>query len=336
MSIELEPSDPKWGSFRPDARKGNHIIVYEAGNREIRRFRDTLTQLAVVLSCDPVIDATLLLEDPKISNDRIHDEKAAFLNILRPEIASRLNVAEVYGVADNEEDPSKLPGTILGEPVGMLLQTLRHHDYDKIKGRPDAFSTILKILLLRWIRGKGPITSSELGQLANCSYPTIKSARGKLEKYLKDDPHRGVELRRFPESAWRKLLADSEELRQTRRFVSAAPRPVLKNVEKATKLSSNQYAIGGIIGARHHLPGIDLVGEPRLDLIAFQQSDREIDKSIAKIDPSLQLAETGQAAQVAVHRLYREESYFDRDKENRTVADEVECLLDLHDAQLDL
>tara|TARA_R100000027_G_scaffold64353_1_gene57747 strand:+ start:2555 stop:3610 length:1056 start_codon:yes stop_codon:yes gene_type:complete len=335
MKIIYEPSDPKWGSYRPDARFGNTVLEYKRGIKDVRMLRDSLTQLAMTVGHDPMIYGILLLDEPKISADRIQGEWEGFRSIIRDEITDRLSLFPKYGTEEQSPELFRNSSPLDSSTIHELFHQLQRKDPKKHSRNPDAFSTILKILLLYWFRGLGPVSSSHLGDLADCSYPTIKAAREKLEKYLKEDPRRGVELRRFPESAWTKLLADSEDVRQTRRFVSAAPRPALKNAEKANKLSSVQYAIGGIIGARHHFPGIDLVGEPRLDLIAFQQSDREIEKAISKIDPSLRPAETGQTAQVVIHRLHRRESYFQEDKDGRTVTDEVECLLDLYDARLD-
>ncbi|MFP4492699.1 MAG: hypothetical protein ACLFRP_02265 [Puniceicoccaceae bacterium] len=336
MKTIYEPSDPKWGSYRPDARVGETIVEYKSGIKEVRVLRDSLTQLAMTVGRDPRISGLLLLDEPKISADRIQEEWEGFRAIMRNEIGRRLSLFPKYGTEEESPELFRNSSSLDSAMIHELFHQLRRKNPGAQSRNPDAFSTVLKILLLRWFRGLGPISSSELGGIAGCSYPTIKAAREKLQKYLAEGSHRGVELRSFPESAWAKLLADSEDVRQTRRFVSAAPRPVLKNAEKVSKLPSGHYAIGGIIGARHHFPGIDLIGEPRLDLIAFQQSDREIENSVTKIDPSLRPAVTGQAAQVVVHRLYREESYFEKDKKNRTVADEVECLLDLYGARLDL
>lgn len=336
MKMDYEPTNPKWGSYRPDARIGDTVVEYKGGLREVRVLRDALTQLAMTVHGDPTVYGLLLLDDPKISADRIKEEWEGFRAIMRDEIGERLSLFPKYGTEEQAPELFRNSSSLDSATIHELFHQLHRKDPKGRSRNPDAFPTILKILLLRWFRGMEPVSSSQLGDLAGCSYPTIKAARSKLEKYLKDDPHRGVALRRFPESAWTKLIADSEEVRKTRRFVSAAPRPALKNAEKANRLPSGHYAIGGIIGARHHFPGIDLVGAPRLDLTAFQQSDQEIEKAIAKIDPSLRPVEPGEAGELIVHRLYRKESYFQEGKKGQIVADEVECLLDLYDARLDL
>jgi hypothetical protein len=88
------------------------------------------------------------------------------------------------------------------------------------------------------------------------------------------------------------------------------------------------------------VPGIDLLGNPRLDLIVDMHKGRSnrpiaIDTIIRKLDPALKPAKRGEPCQVVIHSLYRAKSFFSEAEDGTLFADEVECLLDLHEARLE-
>jgi hypothetical protein len=38
-------------------------------------------------------------------------------------------------------------------------------------------------------------------------------------------------------------------------------------LQRLSELNRSDIAVGGVLGARHYFPGLDLVGTPRLDLV---------------------------------------------------------------------
>ena len=56
---------------------------------------------------------------------------------------------------------------------------------------------------------------------------------------------------------------------------------------------------------------------------------------VRRLDPALKPAERGEIPQVVVHTLYRPKSLFQMKETGTPWADEVECLLDLHEARLE-
>jgi hypothetical protein len=86
-----------------------------------------------------------------------------------------------------------------------------------------------------------------------------------------------------------------------------------------------------------------LIGNPRLDLV-IDAGTRRLDRParpvdfgtiLRKLDPALKPAERGEPCQVVVHTLYRAKSFFTESEDGLFYADEVECLLDLHETHLE-
>ena len=115
----------------------------------------------------------------------------------------------------------------------------------------------------------GPLTSKELSAQTGFSYPTISNALQELEPFLVRHSDRPVQLRAFPKDAWFRLIAQAENVRSTMAFADPSMRPRSPEVllQRLGELKRSDIAVGGVLGARHYLPGLDLVGTQRLDLV---------------------------------------------------------------------
>ena len=200
-----------------------------------------------------------------------------------------------------------------------------------------AFFNILRPLLIAWFRRSGPLTSKELSAQTGLSYSTISNALRGLEPYLVRHSDRRVELRDFPKDAWFKLVSQAENVRSTLAFADPSMRPRSPEVllHRLRELNLSNIAVGGVLGARHYLPGLDLVGTPRLDLVVHNPRPDGSHEFLRKLDPALQRAKRGQPARDFVHTLHRPAAFFQNGDDGMVWADEVECLLDLHDARLE-
>ena len=174
----------------------------------------------------------------------------------------------------------------------------------------------------------------QLEQLSGFSYPTVAGSLKKIESFLRRHSDRRVELNSFPRDEWFRLIANSDNIRVPLGFFANRPRSVEDLIGRLTEKSVKDVAVSGIIGAHHYLPGIDLIGIPRLDLTVHNWSIRKVEDYVRKLDPGLKRAAAGEISQVVVHNLYRPESFFIK-KEDYFIADEVECLMDLHEARLE-
>ena len=133
------------------------------------------------------------------------------------------------------------------------------------------------------------------------------------------------------------FVAKSTTIRATRFYAdrSGLPRPAATLLEKLKDLGSDDIAVGGVLGARHYVPQLDLVGTPRLDVtIHRDQTNESIAKWVRRLDPGLVPAEPGESVYLAVHTLSMPRNYFTTGA-GMVWADEVDCLLDLHEARLE-
>ncbi len=331
-SIRYE--QPLRGSFKrtADAIAGPLIFEYRQQIRDLRMLQGAIMGIAQVLQDNPERKAVLIIDETRISSSRMKGEWQSYEELFRRSIIERLTIAvfeedllsRVHGELNPEERQ-------LVEAVRSKLSS--EHPLQKQRS-PDSFLDIFRVLLVHWFRCSGPIQVKELCQETGFSYPTVANGLEKIDRNLKRHSDRSVELREFPREIWRKLLADSKTLRAPLALVAQKPRPteiLLENLEGYSKL---EVGLGGIIGARHYLPGIDLVGTHRLDLTLRNTSDERIQRLVRRLDPALKPAEADQAPQVVIHRIFRPKTFFQETPAGKA-ADEVECLLDLHEAHLD-
>ena len=95
-------------------------------------------------------------------------------------------------------------------------------------------------------------------------------------------------------------------------------------------------AVGGVFGAKHYHPSLDLVGSPRLDLTIHSTGSRADLGFVERLDPALRKVEDpSEPANLVIHFLRRHDSLFDKGSDGLNWADPVECLLDLHEARLE-
>jgi hypothetical protein len=288
----------------------------------------------------------LILDEPQISNDRLFVEWQGIQTLFQPDILESMTL-----YIRRESDMNEILGCPLtdqdDDAIEEVAKYARERSLRPSRGSSEASFDILRVMLIHWLRKAGPVTSKDLSQETGFSYPTIARTLNDLEPHLNRHSDRRVELHSFPKEAWLKLVAQIDKVRGSRGYTdrSGRPRPpeILLDRLKENSLRNlchNAVAVGGTFGARNYLPGIDLFGNPRLDLVIDAHSGRghrpvAIDTLIRKIDPALKPAERGEPCQVVVHTLYRHKSFFTEANDGTFYADEVECLLDLHEARLE-
>ena len=330
--------------FRADAVRGNSVFEVVVDARDVRRLRSSLVEMGRVANQGK--HSILILDDPQISNDRLFAEWVGIQNLFQPHILERLTLCIRREGNCNESMGCKLSGEEENS-IDEVAEYARQLSLHPSRRSPEATFEILRVILIHWLRKAGPLTSKELAAETGFSYPTIARTLDDLEPHLRRHSDRRVELQSFPMEAWLKLLAQIEKVRGSRGYTdrSGRPRPPETLVDRLREsnlrsLCHNAVAVGGTFGARQYLHGIDLVGNPRLDLIVDAHSGRghrpvAIDTLIRKLDPALKPAERGEPCQVVVHTLYRAKSFFTEANDGTLYADEVECLLDLHEARLE-
>lgn len=321
--------------YRPDAVLGNSVFEVLSELRDLRRLRATLIEVARLLNDFRSHRVVLVLTEPLISPRRLAKEWSSAEALFRPEIASRMAM-----VIHCEGFPDEVMGTLSKEEKESIPDLIDHARGRTLRPpqRPSgAFFETLRVLMIHWFRDSGPKTAKDLCAQTGFSYPSVAATLKKLTPYLKRYSDRRAELNSFPKEAWFKLVSQSERVRSSTPYADRSGQPRELEVLRARlrELKRTDIAIAGLIGARYHVPGLDLIGNPRLDLVVHSNRTRVPDDFMRRLDPALKPAEKGEAPRVVVHTLYRPESFFRENEHGEYMADEVECLLDLHEMRLE-
>ena len=345
-SLKFEQTIPGANGYVADAQLGNLIFEAKRGMRDIRSLREAFQQIAQATAPDHRSFGVLILDEPSITAERVYEEWKHFTRILDHDLRTRLGVVGTIPGFGIDLLAGRLPGEFeAGQWRETVHQIIHREEGTRRRPRTAAFPDIVRTLLIHWIRRHPPIASKQLIEETGYSYPTIASILNKLGPSLRRGPNRSVGLDSFPREAWMKLLADAENFRFTQRYIAKGrPRTPESMVSRLRELGRKDIAVGGVLGARHWYPGLDLSGTPRLDLTVnfAMPSHREWPVPdatpqgdfIRRLDPALRPATRDEPATVFVHVLLTPET-FSEESGGTSWANEAECLLDLQEARLE-
>ena len=307
---------------------------------EVRILRDTaaarvlraeLMAMASQVARDPSRAATLRLMRPRISEERLEEEWRAAAGALRPAVLSRLSLQAVF--ADGRSRVFGAPRTL--PPEARVGEAMRAGGI-RLPPRDLSFA-VEKLLVWAWLTRRGPLTRKWLERTAGCSYPTVASVVKRLGSAVHRRPDRRIELTHVPREEWARLFALSGEARSVMRFVDRsgqpeAPAALLRRLGKA---APDGVAVGGVAGARHYHPELDLLGLPRADL-SVHAPTRDVEIGfLVRLDPALkQVKDSAEPAQLVLHFVRHADALFTPNPGGLPWADPVECLLDLDEAGL--
>jgi len=315
-----------------DALLDKSIFEYKARVNDLRLVQSTILNLAKILSELPDYACVFIIDGTRISKSRLWDEWQSLYKLLQPSILNRLrmvvfakgSIIEKFGELNNDEI----------DALVEIREKLSKNSFENLNHKKDALFEILRVLLVHWFRRLGSLQLSQLEQISGYSYPTVARTLNKLDDYLIRYSDRSVELKSFPQRNWLKLITTSDEKRLVFGYWAYRPKSMEDIIRRVQERHENDIAFGGIIGARYYLPSINLIGIHRLDLTVLKWDSLKIEILIQELDPGLKKIERGTLPQVVVHNLTRAESLFNQG-EIFNIADEVECLLDLHEARLE-
>lgn len=322
--------------YQPDSVVDDTLIEVKRETDAVSTIRSALLKLAyAVTDRGQTTRGILLVIDPKITDERMYEEEQYAKKVLEPGITKRLGIVVYQG------------GELRGCPEGMTIEVRR--ELGRLAGAElakkltrvhsgAAYYEIFKILVHQWLLGKGPMTALWLANTAGYTYPTVRDALRRLGSTIKRESDRRFELAYFPRDEWAGLVAVSNQARSTVRFAdrSGQPRSARAHLRRLEKLCIPNLAVGGVFGAKHYYPDLDLVGSPRLDL-SIHCPGRHADLSfVERLDPALKKTEdTQEPAILVLHFVRRHDSLFKPRPEGLLWADPVECLLDLHEMRLE-
>lgn len=318
-----------------DAQVGNLIIEVKSGVRGALAIRDGFWRLATELARVPELRALLVLDRPGVGPDRIAEEERQAAAVLRPGVGGRIRVVVVRdpGLHDFPQDLGPAVRDAVARAISGSERVRR-----TAPDRGHASLAVLHVLLDRWVRAGGPMHANELMAAVGCSYPTVAAALDEVREDLVRHRDRRVELARWPRQAWSRYLSVQERVRRTERYVdrSGTPRAASDLARRLVRLGRSDIAIGGVLGAAHHVEALDVVGTPTLALTIHDPEGTATSEFVQRLDPALARVESAQHAPTLVVHRQRLRRFLAMSKEKGAPwADPVECLLDLHEAGLE-
>ena len=318
------------------------LVEVKEGLASARDLRNALLQvLHLMVEDQEKRQLILMLVEPRFSVALIEKEVNGLKLGLRKELADRLYLSI-------EKD-----GKVTGLSTGSTSAPIAEADLNFLRGmggesradsgislpRPDLQSEVFRVLLHGWLLGQGPFTSVELEQRwVGCSYRTVVAAVKELGSLIERTTDRRIYLKRFPEAAWATFTVGTSKSRNSMYFVDRSGQPrsaesLLKRLRRENLAGT--VGVGGVFGAKHYYPALDIVSSPRLDLSIHAPKGTADLSFVERLDPGLKPSDDPQEpARLAIHFIRRKDALFDTDKDGNIFVNPIECLADLSDARL--
>ena len=332
------------GKARDDrflSRDGTAVVEVQQSPQGLRGLYAGVVRLALAVERDPTLKrACLVVDTTDLSLDRLQSEWTTIRRLFRDDISERLSL-----VALREQNTWIDPKEPLIQQISWAIgrNGFRATQDRLVRVRPAAgqrYFEVVKVLLNRWLRNKGPLSIGQLAKEVGCSYPTIREAIRRLEskKYLMKESGRFVQLTRFPLETWRELVALAPGMRRPLRFIDESGERLNPDglLDRLNAIRPKQIALGGVIAARHWNPDFDLHGTPRIDLVAHAADGVADLRFLKRLDPALKQTDDPDASPaIVIHPLVRTAAMFTEEEPNRLpYADPVETVLDLQELGL--
>ncbi len=335
-SLRFKPSIDGFPGFHPAAAAEDLVFEVLIEARDARKLRATLMDMARIAASGNTQRVVLILEEPRLTAQRLLDEWAGAASVFQPALFSRLSIAVHRSGAW-----TGIPHIPDGVDLNVLEEILNHQlsEQKPSVGRgAESSCEILRLLVHQWLLGERSVAVGWLMETAGVSHPTVSRALARFEHCLIRHSDRSVGLRYFPRDEWAKLLAGADEIRATVSFAyhSGLKRSPESLLSRLADLNRKDIAVGGVLGALHYQPSLDLLGNPRLDL-SLHSAGKQADLSfVERLDPALErTARRDESPSLVVHVIRRATSLFQPANDGMFWADPVECLLDLHEARLE-
>lgn len=318
-----------------DARFRDTFIEVKVGIDAMRTLRGSLFRLAEIVAAEPGTSGILLLTDSVVTEQRLLAEWEISTRVIREELWKRLSICLIT----HDGEFRGVPRPPKSEMQNVLREVAKHESSHLIEHgvRNDFAFVVQKVLLHNLFASARAMTVGEIAMKAGCSFPTAAQVVRNLGSLIERTSDRRVRLKYFPRDRFDRLAARSESARATIRFadMSGQPRSPESLVKKLEKLRPPNVAIGGVLGARHYLESLDLVGTTRLDLSVHAPRGTLNLDFVSDLDPALRRVSDPQTpALVAIHAVRQNDSLFTERQKGLFWADEVECLLDLQEGGL--
>jgi hypothetical protein len=279
--------------------QGNHIQLQSHDLKNTRDLRTLLLDAAYEIQSKPdFAGAHIYLHNCTLARKRVEAEVEQFKRIAQPRIAKRISVYDMRSPA-------------VREAVSVLPPSIAASDLPR-KPTTASQEAVLAYLLERHLQSLPGISISTIAAETKASVPTIYKALNTYAYCLEKDPEdKTLRLTRFGQKDWFYWIERTNRLSSVY-FVdrSGAPRSSSRLGKDLARLGRDDLAIGGLMGAMHHLPEIDATAAPQLDILLHGSARSDL-SFIEQIDPGLvRTKDPSDSAHVVVHFIDRPQSLF--------------------------
>lgn len=277
------------------------IQLHSHDLKNTRDLRTLLLEAAYALQERPAAaEVHIYLHHCTLAKKRVITEFEKFKQIALPKIGKRIKLND-----------TRLPGA--REMVLSRDAAGAANDHTR-KPSTASQEAVMAYLLQRYLESLPGVSVSAIAEQTRASLPTIYKVLKTYGHCIEKDPEeKTLRLRTFGQNDWQQWIQRSNQLSSVY-FIdrSGAPRSASRLAKGLARLKREDLAVGGLMGALHHLPALDATASPQLDILVH--GTRRADLSfITEIDPGLELYEgRPDVAHVVVHFIDRPASLFVR------------------------
>lgn len=284
---------------------GRHVRLQFHDLKNTRDLRTLLLEAAYELQAEKDLsDAHVYLFGCTLAKKRVDMEVEKFKSIAQSHIADRILVYDVRSERQSQQlvmeqpqlvsDPTRKPSTASQEAV-------------------------VAYLLQRHLQSLPGVSIGTIAAETKASLPTIYKVLNAYKHCIDKDPEdKTLRLRYLAQNDWLYWIQRTNQLSSVY-FIdrSGSPRSGTRLAKDLARLQREDLAIGGLMGALHHLPALDATSTPQLDILVH--GTRRADLSfVTEMDPGLERFEgRPEMAHVVVHFIDRPSPLFEyRDGQN--------------------
>lgn len=278
---------------------GRHFQLQSHDLKNTRDLRTLLLDAAYELQAQPdLTDAYIYLHSCTLAKKRVELEVEQFKRIIQPQIAGRIMLHDIRATAQQRDLPAMDGASPVSDPSRKSITASQE--------------AVLAYLLQRHLQSLPGVSISTIAAETKASLPTIYKVFNSYEHCIEKDPEdKTLRLRYFGQSDWLYWIQRTNQL-SSAYFIdrSGTPRSANRLAKELARLQRDDLAVGGLMGALHHLPTLDATNSPQLDILVH--GTRRTDLSfITEIDPGLERHKGRiEMAHVVVHFIDRPASLF--------------------------
>lgn len=294
--------------------QGAQVIASAHKLRNTRDLRTLLLEMSYLLLNEHTLrGAHIELIDCSLTRRTVESEFTQFLQVTTPRISKLIHLRQIR----SNECLDTHTSLIAPQPA---------------KANQEA--VLAYLIHRRWNKEAG-IGIEQLAKDTGASIPTIYKVLNAFEHCItKDAETKERALTYLGRSDWMRFLERNSKLRSVYfKDISGMPRSPKRLAKELSQLKRNDLAIGGVMGALHHIPGLDITTAAQLDVLVHGTPTTDL-SFVQHIDPGLQLhQDRPDTADLVVHFINRPNSLF-TESAGRRWGSLPDCMAQMHKAGL--